>query len=212
MAAFTNLEKCALQHNSEELDLTPLQGLPKLQQLYLQGQFKQLHHLPSLTSLLCKDADITATSNCNFGSILQCLVLKNSLLQGIHAQGIQACTALTELVLSAASLLDIAYNLYLDRDLVRVPDGMELLTRLCKLTLSTGRVQFSCRDTVETNLECITGITSLQDLSISCGNCCSDVIKHMTSLKNLTRLVVTGLCCVVHDFPTLTTDFDWCGM
>ena len=34
----------------------------------------------------------------------------------------------------------------------------------------------------------------------------------MTSLKILTRLVVTGLCCVVHDFPTLTTDFDWCGM
>ncbi len=84
MAAFTNLEKCALQHNSEELDLTPLQGLPKLQQVYLQDQFKQLHHLPSLTSLRCKDADITATSNCNFGSILQCLVLKNSLLQGIH--------------------------------------------------------------------------------------------------------------------------------
>ena len=210
-AAFTSLEKCALQQNGAELrylDLTPLQGLPKLQHLHLQGHFKQLHRLPSLTSLQCKDAEISATLNCNFGSMLQFLMLKDSSLQGVHANGLQACTALTELVLSAARLLDIAYNCHLTRDLVMIPAGMEMLTRLCKLTLSTG----VCSHGDTANLECIASITSLQDLSISFGNCRSDVIKHMISLTNLTRLVVTGLTSDVDIFPLLTTDFHWCGL
>jgi len=204
------LEKCALQHLGFEgnyLDLTPLQGLPKLYQLYLQGEFKQLHHLPSLTSLRCINADILVTPSPSFGSILQCLVLQNSTLQGVHAQILQACTALTELVLSTASLLDMAEDLHLSRDLARIPVGMELLTRLCKLTLSTGT--YSCRFA---NLESIAGITSLQDLSISFGRCCSDVIKRLTSLTNLSRLVVTGLSCDVDKFPKLTSDFDWCKL
>ena len=42
----------------------------------------------------------------------------------------------------------------------------------------------------------------------------SDVIKRMTLLTNLSRLVVTGLSCGVHldKFPTLTSDFDWCNL
>lgn len=122
-AAFTSLEKCALQCPAcqpQYLDLTPLQGLPNLHHLYIQGESKQLHRLPSLTSLRCKDAEIMLTPNRSvdaeimmtpsrsIGSTLQCLVLEDSSLQGIHAQALQACTALTELVLSAASLLDLA--------------------------------------------------------------------------------------------------------
>ncbi len=210
-AAFTSLEKCALQQNSDEvqyLDLTPLQGLPKLQHLHLQGHFRQLHRLPSLTALQCSAAEISVPLNCNFGSMLQFLVLKDTSLQGVHAQVLQSCTALTELVLSAARLLDAAFGIHLTRDLVRIPEGMNMLTRLCKLTLSTGT--YSCRNTA--NLQSIAGITSLQDLSISFQRCHGDVIKHMTLLTNLSRLVVTGLSCGVDKFPMLTSDFDWCKL
>ncbi len=210
MAAFTSLERCALQHHGGEfqcLELTPLQGLPKLHQLYLQGKFRQLDRLPSLTSLQCKDAEIRLTPSGSYESKLQCLILENSTLQGVHAQALQACTALTELVLSAATLLDLYFSFHLTRDLARIPVGMGLLTRLCKLTLSTGT--YSCRFA---NLESIAGITSLQDLSISFGRCCSDVIKRLTSLTNLSRLVVTGLSCDVDKFPKLTSDFDWCKL
>jgi len=204
-AAFTSLEKCALQQKSGEvqyLHLTPLQGLPKLQHLHLQGHFRQLHRLPSLTALEFKAAEV---ADCNFGTMLQFLVLKDSSLQGVHAHAIRACTALTELVLSAARLLDTAFGIHLTQDLVRIPDGMNLLTRLCKLTLSTGT--YSCRNTA--NLESIAGITSLQDLSISFQRCHSNVVKRFTSLTNLSRLVVTGLSCGADTFPMLTCDFDW---
>ncbi len=123
-AAFTSLEKCALQQKSGEvqyLDLTPLQGLPKLQHLHLQGHFRQLHRLPSLTALEFKAAQGEVG---NLGTMLQFLVLKDSSLQGVHAHALQACTALTELVLSAARLLGTAFGIHLTRDLVRIPDGM----------------------------------------------------------------------------------------
>ena len=214
-AAFTGLEKCALQCHStrfQDLDLTPLQGLPKLRHLYLQGfSFKQLHCLPSLTSLRCKNAFVMMKPRCSFKSNLQCLTLKRSFLRGVHARGLQACTALTELGLNAASLRGLRHHQQLTSDLATFPDGMKLLTRLCKLTLSTD-TNASLMFIGRPKLESIAGITSLQDLSISFGTCCSDFIKCLTSLTNLSRLGVTGLSSDADPLPMLTTDFDWCGL
>lgn len=76
---FTNLEDCAPCHeDTQELDLAPLQVLPKLSHLILRGCYQQLHHLVGLTQLECYDAQISAVHRLAPG--LQDLTIQDSSL------------------------------------------------------------------------------------------------------------------------------------
>ncbi len=104
VAKFTNLEKCALGNRAAHLDLAPLQALPKLKDLVLRGNFRRVHHLAVLTGLECISGSVMGGQICKFAPILRRLVVDEGTLMGPNAQGVAACTALTELVLEKACL------------------------------------------------------------------------------------------------------------
>ena len=202
MATFTSLTSCALCHTEESLDLQPLQGLQLLKCLHLQGCYHQLDHLASLTSLCCVHAQVVNNQDCSFVPVLQCLKLVNSTFLGLHTQSLSACTALTELIFESSCLSDKDGKDYIDEDLSLVPSRMTLLTELRKLHLSTGFREI----TKAAHLEWISHLTFLEDLSISSGDCQSNVLQPMSQLVNLTRLVFTGSD---GHWPALTADLDW---
>ena len=104
VAKFTILEKCALGNRAAHLDLAPLQALPKLKDLVLRGNFRRVHHLAVLTGLECISGSVLGGQICKFAPILRRLVVDEGTLMGPNAQGVAACTALTELVLEKACL------------------------------------------------------------------------------------------------------------
>jgi len=104
VAKFTNLEKCALGNRAAHLDLAPLQALPKLKDLVLRRNFRRVHHLGVLTGLECISGSVIGGQICNFAPLLQRLVVEDGTLNGPNAQGVVACTALTELILEKACL------------------------------------------------------------------------------------------------------------
>ena len=219
VAKFTNLEKCALGSRAAHLDLAPLQCLPKLKDLVLRGDFRRVHHLAVLTGLECISGSVLGGQICKFAPILRRLVVEDGTFKGPNAQGVAACTALTELILDAACLSfgdddssdnDVDewdrwddgsdapyYNsvICFGDGFSTIPTGMGLLTQLHTLHLST-----ACRPAAYigdhygvANLSWISQMTPLADLSVSFVTCDGDMMQGVTLLTNLTRVTVKGL-------------------
>ncbi|KAA6419595.1 MAG: hypothetical protein FRX49_10520 [Trebouxia sp. A1-2] len=222
VAKFTTLEKCDLGNRAAYLDLAPLQLLPKLKDLVLRGNFRRVHHLAVLTGLECISGSVLGGQICKFAPILRRLVVEDGDLKGPNAQGVAACTALTELILEKACLSfgddyssdhDDGYSddvhewgrwddgsdapyyssvISIGGGFSMIPTGMESLTQLHKLHLSTGGRSSIDLDGVA-NLCWISQMTPLADLSMSFGKCYEDIMQGVTLLTNLTRLAVEGL-------------------
>lgn len=99
-------------------------------------------------------------------------------------------------------------RIYLDALLSMNPSNIGLLTQLHTL-------QLSARPTVEhgpaaerdTNLEWVTELTSLQELSISFCRC--DVLQHLLPLTKLTCLKVFGQPDWAHRLPIIDLEAEW---
>lgn len=104
---------------------------------------------------------------------------------------LRACTALTRLVLTESCLAD-SNQVHLDTHLCLVPTCIQLLTQLHTLHLA-GRKHVSLAD-----LEWMSNLTALQDLSISFGSDCTEVLEHVAELAKLTSLELVGLCTGLH--------------
>ena len=186
VAMFTRLEKCGLCHeNTEELDLAPLEGLPRLSHLILQGEYKQLNHLAGLTRLECHDAKVSGVQE--FPPTLQHLALQHSTLLDMHTQGLPACTALTHLKLWTSRLEDNNGQVYLKADLSLIPTDIGLLTKLH--TLSLGSASYAEE---HANVEWISQLASLQNLSMWFGRGHGQVLQHLPLLTKLTSLYIQG--------------------
>lgn len=189
-AAFTSLEKlCLINFQSDLLDLTPLQVLPQLKGLSLEGNFCGLNKLAHLSALHGRNGVMHCSDDCSCTATLQELDLIHCVLKGFHCQGLAAYRSLKHLVLSSSSIWDQDGDQQLfARDLSVAPDGMSALTQLDVLHVSP------CTDTdMAANLYWISELTSLQDLSLSVGLRCSDLETFVPTLKQLTRLSITGL-------------------
>ena len=80
------------------LDLAPLQGLSNLSSLTLQeGQFINLSAASALTHLDIVEGDVMSAVDCNRVSCLVKLRVVNSSLNGLHNEGVTACSALQDL-------------------------------------------------------------------------------------------------------------------
>ena len=203
VAKFINLEKCSLWHSglAEGLDLTPLALLPKLSYLALEGNFIELHHLAGLTQLECMWAEVLGVQD--FWPTLQILTVYDSALVGIHTQGLSACRALTHLKMWNACLVKTNGQEYLDHGLSLFPANLGLLTQLHTLHLSTGG------SGVEANVEWISQLTPLQDLSLAFGDMPNpNVIQYVLLLTRLTRLLL-GPCQSVDELSELNIVPEW---
>ena len=198
LAMFTNLEKCSLGHDDvHELDLTPLGQLSRLSRLTLQGCYRQLQHLAGLTQLECIDAKVWDLQE--FALTLQELVIHDSFLCDIHAQGLSTYTALTQLVLFNACLVTEDGWEYLDQALSLFPTNIGLLTQLHTFYLSTGP------SSKKANVEWVSQLKSLQNLSIFFGYRHRNVIQPILLLTRLTSLSL-GCCGWM---PSLGIVIDW---
>ncbi|KAL3151155.1 hypothetical protein ABBQ38_15512 [Trebouxia sp. C0009 RCD-2024] len=205
LAAFTRLETCSLWNAKEErLDLTPLQGLPRLTHLSLGGQFMQLHHLVGLTHLQCVGASVLGVRK--FALTLQHLEIKHSTLRDIDTRGLSTCPALTHLELNNVCLVLDTREGYLDRNLTLVPANVRWLTHLHTLHLYTGTNV--C--TAAVNLDWVYTLTTLQDLSITLNRHSQEgAIMDASMLTNLTCLSVLGVRDNCGIGPLLNIAIDW---
>ncbi|KAL3151085.1 hypothetical protein ABBQ38_012955 [Trebouxia sp. C0009 RCD-2024] len=128
---------------------------------------------------------------------------------GIHMLGLSACTALTHLVFSDASLELSDGHMYLGRGLWLFPDNLHLLGQLHTLELNS----IVRADSVISNVIWISTLTSLKDLSICFHNTDTYVIRHALLLTNLTRLHILAQSRVrdvdVDDQPVLSIAMAW---
>ena len=136
--------------------------------------------------------------------MLQHLDTVSSYLEGSHTLCLSAYTALTQLVWRNSLWWDIKQHVYLNTYLSVVPINIDLLTQLHTLELRTdsGTEGF-------TNLEWVTELTCLQELSLT--SCCCDVIQHVTVLTKLTCLKVSGQPHQMQrlELPDANLDIEW---
>ena len=153
--------------------------LPSLSHLILEGSYKQLHNLVGLMELECSSAKISDVQE--LAPKLQLLAIRNSSLLGVCMQGLSSCTALTQLELENPCSIQENGQEYLDRGLSLNPTNIRLLAQLHTLQLHTHD------NLVEANVEWISQLTSLQDLSMSFGGRHENVIQHVLLLTRVTH-------------------------
>ncbi|KAL3152699.1 hypothetical protein ABBQ38_012292 [Trebouxia sp. C0009 RCD-2024] len=198
VAGFANLEKCAIWYSQDQLDLTPLGRLPRLNHVVLHGSFQQLYHLAGLTRLECTQADVSDVGE--FAPTLQHLEIDNSKLREVHSQGLSACTALTQLVLKNAVLKDSNHAIYLNRSLSLASTALGGLTRLHTLDLGSNAQNLP-------SLAWISGLTSLKDLSICGRSSLAEVVQHASVLTQLTRFHISAP--IEYETSILDIDMEW---
>ena len=214
LGSFSNLEMCNLWAvNWVVISLYPLQALPKLRSLGLMGKFDGLASLEHLTHLQCFTGVLDCTGSCEFARSLQQLDLKHTTLQNFD---ISICQGLQVLQLDSCSGREIDHHSYLSEPReFSLPVGLSLLTNLETLSLASfvdplgdDHISLDWASELKT-------LSTLQDLSIKSFYVNSWLIKSVSCLSCLTRLVVIG---PDHqhfsDSPwlVLDLDFNWCSL
>ena len=206
---YKRLEECTLRnHKAAHLGLAPLAALPRLRQLVLHGNFKELHHLTGLTRLDCVSGRVLGAHE--LPPALQHLELTESELVGVHAQTLPACTALARLSLKDAVLKGDNAYVYLDRTLSVVPTNIGQLRHLETLYLSTE----THAEVAPVELKWVSELTSLQELSMHFDHARDDILQHVSLLTKLTYLEVSGIDIDVMDIVEdetclLHVDIEW---
>ena len=183
LSAFRTLAKIWLSPSDEKVqwDLSALQSLPYLTDLYLEGEFLGLHMLKHLTYLSLNYASVTHLAECSFLSALRTLLISGSTLDGFDPDSLPICTSLQVLTLSESIISDTQGSQLLTKDFSVVPAHMYRLTDLVTLNLQS-------RDAGE--LGWVGELTTLRNLHIQHFGCpcLNNFLTVVTSLTRLTRL------------------------
>lgn len=190
LPCFSCLEVCGISAaTSGEVDLSPLQALPRLQHLSLEGGIFSVKRLLHVSALECHNAEFRCAEDWTTTQ-LHSLEVVDSILQGLHGQGLFACTALKSLVWKDSSWEDrdgtVPFGLNGAIDLANsaLPLSLSQLTRL--------HLEIGIYTEESINLNWVFGLTSLQDLSILFSQACFDLIESVSLLTSLTKLAVAG--------------------
>ena len=213
---FTSLQSCDLfshsTHENAPLDLSPLQALPRLQQLHLKGSFCNLHAAAHLTSLWIYSSSIVGSQqDCRFASTLRKLTVFDSDIQDFHSSGLCACMALECLSIRdsviGATQGNETLQLQVDNQF-HIPDGITSLTSLADVTVHPQN------SPVQESYEWLFVLASLTALYFNPTPQASLTIPGgLTKLQRLLqRLAVTAPRQQELDFPTLTLQVNWDSM
>ena len=185
LSAFKSLTNCNLNSPpSGSLDLQALQGLTSLQKLCLAGgAFNQLFLKAELTYLCLSRAKVTCTAHT---TSLQRLFMDTSSLEGLHPQGLPACTSLRSLdmersVISAGGEEDL---FVVGTFRLCIPEGMTCLTQLSSMCIN-----LDCLGKQD-DLGWVCGLTSLCRLDVAVRGPI-EITQDLTNLVNLTQLQLT---------------------
>lgn len=193
------LTSCAITIDVPILDVVPLQGLPHLTNLVLQGgKFVNFQALVHLTSLYLLGARVESSSDSPCASRLSNLELHHASIAQFHHRGLSACQGLRSLFCENSCMLADVFTerLFCIPSTFLLPDSASLLTCLSKLTISTHTPRVFTDDTADEDVDIrvtmLSTITALRELKVL-----SDDVKLVTTLLNsqacvqqLTRLQV----------------------
>ena len=149
LPSFSSLTRCGFNSaRGDVLDLMPLQALPSLTDLCLQGPglFTGLHLLPHLTSLTLEDTVVGRVENPSYSclSTLRHLDLTSSALYGLDSEGLVACKALESLycddciVGARDEAQALLFRSDVQFDTTYFPAAMTTLTLLTQIELDIG--------------------------------------------------------------------------
>ena len=210
---FMSLQSCDLSSPNTDanapLDLSPLQALPRLQQLHLStGSFCNLHAAAHLTSLWISSSSIVGSQqDCRFAGTLRNLNVFDSDIQGFHSSGVCACMALECLNIRDSVIGATQGNETLqlqDNNQFHIPDGITSLTSLAAVTVHPQK------SAVQQSYDWLFVLTSLTALCFHLSPKASLTVPDgLSRLQRLQRFAVTAPRQEELDFPTLTLQVDW---
>lgn len=201
LSTCTALTSCSFTHNQGMLDIKPLQALPRLSELRLQGKSKDsgfvgIGRLLHLTKLDIKNTAVEGQQDQNqwmFASSLQTLDIERSSLRYMHEDGLSQCTGLTSLCLDDCIIECQGSENTLDirQPPIRLPDNLTALRQLIQLQLT---VSSSIDGVFE--YPWLAKLTALEQLHLDfeCETTQFNVTDQLLSLTNLKHLaIIQGL-------------------
>ena len=206
LPCFGCLEMCAISAaTSGQVDLSPLQALPKLHHLVLVGGEFIVKKLSHVEALHCHNVVVSCAEDWTVTQ-LHSLELVDSTLQGLHRQGLVACTALKSLVWKSSSWEGHDGIVHFKLDGTVDHANSALLPSLQQLTRLDLEVGIHTEEPISPNW--VFGLTSLKDLTISFRKAHFDLIQSVSLLTSLTKLAIGS---VVHspNLPILDVDLHW---
>ena len=103
LPVFKSLRRCNFD-DQQHLDLSALQALPSLEELYLSdGNYSSVPSAGKLTSLWVQDANVDFSRASTKDVSLKSLVMYSCKLSGLHDSGLTVCKALTNLEIDDAA-------------------------------------------------------------------------------------------------------------
>ena len=187
LPVFKSLTRCDFD-NHEQLDLSPLQALPSLEELYVSaGEYSNVPSAGRLATLWVKEAIVNLNPASMEEISFSCLRLYTCRLSGLHGSGLIACKALARLEIDDAEITAAhGYNfLQVGEDVVAsVPAKMSELTCLTKLNMV-----LACSSASHFNLDWLYSIVSLRHLKLKVQHPFR-VSEKLTQLVELTSIEV----------------------
>ena len=199
VTSFRLLTSCALTIAGPILDILPLQELPYLTKLLLQGgKFVNFQALLHLTSLKLLGARVEASSDSPCASKLSSLELHQASIALFHHRGLSACLGLKFLLCENSCMLaDINTDrLVCIPSTCLLPDSASVLTCLTKLSISTYTPGVFTDDTADEDIDiavtALSSFTALRELNVSCDdlNLVTTLLNSQTCVQQLTRLQI----------------------
>ena len=137
LAACSNPESCTITSNCTEVDLSCLQGLPRLSHLRLHTDVSGMDKLAHLTHLELFGADVDCNNISLLASSLKSLTVKMGMIFNLHRVGLSACSALQTLVLNGCVLeaAEAQHTLDVFRSPAELPLSLSALVQLTSLSL-----------------------------------------------------------------------------
>ena len=192
------LTSCAITIDVPILDILPLQELPHLTNLFLQGgKFVNFQALMHLTSLYLLGARVESSSDSPCASKLSSLELHQASVAQLHHCGLSACQGLKSLFCDNSCMLadNFADRLFCIPGTCLLPDSASLLTCLTKLTISThtpGGVKHDADEDMIIRVATLSSITALCELMVSSDdvNLVTTLLNSQTCVQHLTTLQI----------------------
>ena len=189
LPVFQSLKRCDFDDH-DQLNLSALQALPSLEELYLSaGDYSSVPSAGQLTMLWVLEADVQFSRASMEDISFKHLVMNVCEIGGLHDSGLIACKALMDLDISAAAFAAALESDFLqvgDNGLASIPAKISELTCLTKLDLVLAS---SLDDPFD--LDWVYSIVSLNCLELKV-QCPFNVSEQLTRLCELTSLTLNA--------------------
>ncbi len=190
LSSLSSMTTCLLTDPQVHLNISPLQGLTKLQTLHLSNGTYTAAQLPMhLTEACFTDCNILAREDSACVTSLHKLQIVRSVMKG-HHQGLPGFTALESLHCQDSCIpaddLQAQLSNWLGPEPFEMPADLSTLARLTTLVIvfSGKCVNF------DVDISCLCSLTALEFLNVTCENAALKVTSSLTTLQALRCLEI----------------------